>query len=117
MDKPIEPNLGNKLPQRSIDNVIDGVHHGLDAVSDATSPALHKISVSAHHALDSLASGANHAVDAIANGTAKLQHAQQHFGERCRCQVRDKPLVSVGTAMVAGMLFSWWLNRSRKTEH
>lgn len=113
MDKPIEPNLGNKAATREIDAAANSAQHTIDSLSATAAPALEQITTGAHNTVNKLASGANHAVDAMSSGSAKLHDLQQHFSERCRCQVREKPMLSVAVALASGMLFSWWFSRSK----
>lgn len=113
MDKPIEPNLGNKLPSRGIDLASDSAQHTIDDVSAAGAQALDQITAGAHNTVNKLASGANHAVDAVSSGSAKLHDLQQHFSERCRCQVREKPMLSLGVAVISGIILSWWFCRNK----
>lgn len=113
MEKPIEPNLGNKPVSRGIDAASDSAHHAIDSASAAAAPALEQITAGAHNTVNKLASGANHAVDAVSSGSAKLHELQQHFSERCRCQVREKPLLSLGVAVVSGIILSWWFCRNK----
>lgn len=112
MVKPIEANLGNKTFTRGVDAASDSIHKVIDSASGAATPALEQIAAGAHNAVDKMAGGAHHAADAVVNGGAKISDLQQHFSERCRSQVREKPLLSLGVAIAGGMLLSWWFNRS-----
>lgn len=112
MEQPIEANLGNKTFTRGVDTASDSIHKAIDSASGAATPALEQVTAGAHSAVDQMAGGAQHAADAVANGSAKLSELKQQFSERCRCQVREKPLLSLGMAIAGGVLLSWWFSRN-----
>lgn len=112
MEKPIEANLGNKTFTRGVDAASDSMHKAIDSASGAAAPALEQVTAGAHSTVDKMASGAHHAAEAVANGGAKLSELKEHFSERCRCHVREKPLLSLGVALAGGVLLSWWFSRS-----
>ena len=64
-----------------------------------TSGTVHKVAQKAHQAVDKLE-------QTLGSSSTKVMSLQQEYGEMCREQVKANPLMAVGAAFAAGIVFS-----------
>lgn len=60
---------------------------------------VHRVAQKAHEAVDKLE-------QTVGASSEKVMSLQQEYGEMCREHVKAKPLVSIGVAFAAGVVFS-----------
>lgn len=60
---------------------------------------VHKVAQKAHEAVDKIE-------QTLGTSSEKVMSLQQEYGEMCREQVKANPLVAVGAAFAAGIVFS-----------
>jgi len=67
---------------------------------------VNKAASSAHQAVDKIASATNQAAETLGEKGEQLRNAEQQFMENCRAYINDKPITSMGLAVVAGFFLS-----------
>jgi ElaB/YqjD/DUF883 family membrane-anchored ribosome-binding protein len=106
-----ETNEVSGAAARTVDQAASGAHRVIEKVSDAARPAIDRVAAGAHQAVDKLAGAATQAAETLDVKGGQVMDAQSRFAERCRAQVRDKPITSLGIAVAGGFLLSWLLTR------
>ena len=78
---------------RTVDNAASNVHKAFDKAADG------------------IADATTRAAQALEEKAGQLKVAQSRLADRCRTQVRDQPITSIGVAVAVGFLLSWLLSR------
>ncbi|MEO8409981.1 MAG: hypothetical protein ABI478_05370 [Propionivibrio sp.] len=86
--------------KETIDRTAQGAHDLVDRAAAKARPAV-----------DHLRSSVNSASAAVQSGVEEFGEYQERWLANCRGQVRDYPIVSLGIAVVAGMVISRLLSR------
>lgn len=97
--------------ENAMDQTTTGVHAAIDRASEAARPTVDKITLGAHQVVDQLASSATHAAEALEVKGDQLREAQSQLTERCRIQIREHPVATLGLAVAAGFLLNWWMSK------
>ena len=63
------------------------------------SSTVHRVAQKAHEAVDKLE-------QSLGTGSEKVMSLQQEYGDMCREHVKANPLISIGAAFAAGVVFS-----------
>jgi ElaB/YqjD/DUF883 family membrane-anchored ribosome-binding protein len=87
-------------------------HEKIDAAGDMARPAVDRILTGAHQAVDKLSGLAAVAADAVSEKSVQVKEAHAKLMANGRSQVREKPAMAVGIAVVAGFILGKML-RSR----
>lgn len=95
----------------AMDQTTTGVHAAIDRASEAARPTVDKITTGAHQVVDQLASSASHAAETLEVKGEQLRAAQSELTERCRIQMREHPVATIGIAVAAGFLLNWWMSK------
>ena len=87
-------------------------HERIDAAGAAALPAVDRLLTGAHQAVDRLSGMAAVAADTVSAKTLQIKDAHAKLMANGRDQVRDKPAVAIGIAVVVGFILGRLL-RSR----
>ena len=73
--------------------------------ADKAAPAIDRVAQAAHQTVDKVAGAAAPAAEWVMQSADQLKQQQDELLESCRGYVRERPLVVLGVALVAGYLF------------
>ena len=97
---------------RSLQGSASAVHDKIDAAGEAARPAVDRLLTGAHQAVDKLSGFAAVAADTVSEKSVQLKEAHAKLMANGRTQVREKPAVAIGIAVVAGFILAK-MTRSR----
>lgn len=83
----------------------------LNHLSDGIAHEAGSFETRAHGAIDRLTGVVSQTGEKLELAGQKIQQTQLHLASECRDFVREKPLASIGTALVSGILLGWALRR------
>jgi ElaB/YqjD/DUF883 family membrane-anchored ribosome-binding protein len=90
---------------RGVDEVTVSAHDRVEQIS-AARPAVDRLAANAHDVIDTVAEAATSAVHTLAIKGDQLNNAQGKLVEAARGYVRERPITSLGIAVVAGWVLS-----------
>jgi ElaB/YqjD/DUF883 family membrane-anchored ribosome-binding protein len=92
-----------------VDRKANQAHQVVDDVArsaaDKAAPAIDRVAQAAHQTVDKVAAAAAPAADWAKQSADQIKQQQDALLDSCRGYVRERPLVVLGTAIVAGYLF------------
>lgn len=98
-----------ELGGTAVDRKANHAHQVVDDIAkqatEKAAPAIDRVAQAAHRTVDKVASAAGPAADWMTQSTDQLKQQQDALLESCRGYVRERPLVVLGAAAVAGYLF------------
>ena len=97
---------------RSVQDRTAVAHEKIDAAGAAALPVVDRLLTSAHQAVDRLSGMAAVAADTVSEKSIQIKDAHAKLMANGRNQVREKPAVAIGIAVVAGIILGRLL-RSR----
>lgn len=96
---------------RTVDLAAANAHAVINKTADVAHPAVEQISASVHQAMNKVTNVATHAADVIDARSKALIDMQTRIAERCRSQIKDKPMTTLAIAVGTGFLLSWLLRQ------
>jgi ElaB/YqjD/DUF883 family membrane-anchored ribosome-binding protein len=97
-----------ELTSNAVERTASEAHDVVDAAavraSAKAAPAIDRVARAAHDTVDKVARAAGPAADWLNQSAEELKHQQQQILDGCRGYVRQRPLVAIGVALVAGYL-------------
>lgn len=96
---------------RGVGQAAGSAHTLIDRASDAARPVVDHLAAGAHQAVDKLAGAASQAAETLDVKGSQFKDQQLRIVERCRVQIRDNPITSLGVAVAAGFVLSWLFRR------
>jgi ElaB/YqjD/DUF883 family membrane-anchored ribosome-binding protein len=98
-----------ELTESAVDRKANQAHQAVDQVArqaaDKAAPAIDRVAQAAHQTVDKVAGAAAPAAEWVKQNADQLKQQQDALVESCRGYVRERPLVVLGAALVAGYLF------------
>lgn len=91
---------------RSVQDRSGAAHTTIDSASEAARPAVDRILTGTHQAVDKLSGYATAAADTVSEKTVQLKEAHARLMTTGRTQVREKPALAVGIAVVTGFILA-----------
>ena len=79
--------------------------------SGQTRTAIDRIAQAAHQTVDGVAHAADGAAGWVGQSAEQWQARQEQALEACRSSVRERPMVAIGIALLAGFIVGRWLVR------
>ncbi len=90
-------------------------HDALEAAAararEKAAPAIDRIAQVAHQTVDGVAHAADGAAGWVGQSAEQWQARQEQALEACRSSVRERPMVAIGIALLAGFIVGRWLVR------
>lgn len=84
-----------------VDRAANSAHQAVDRVAAKVNPAVERVRAAAHGSADTLQSK-----------LGELDTVREEWTESCRAYVRERPITSIGVAVLAGFLLSRWMRTS-----
>lgn len=98
-----------ELTGPAVERKASQAHQAVDQVArqaaDRAAPAIDRVAQAAHQTVDKVAGAAAPAAEWVKQGADQLRQQQDALLESCSGYVRERPLVALGAALVAGYLF------------
>jgi len=97
--------------ERTVDQASSSVHATIDKASGVARPAVDQLTAGAHKAVKTLAGAATRAAETLDVRGRQLMDAQSRLAGNCSARIREKPIMSLGIAIAAGVLLGWILKK------
>jgi ElaB/YqjD/DUF883 family membrane-anchored ribosome-binding protein len=102
----------SRAPSSRAERARRRAHVAIDEFSDRVVPLIDRVAKRGHAIVERTAIGASDAADVLVHGKSKFAVAGCAAMRRGRESIREKPLLSIGVAAIAGALFyGYWRSR------
>jgi ElaB/YqjD/DUF883 family membrane-anchored ribosome-binding protein len=92
-------------------NAADQAHRAVDRAREKATPALERAASAAHRTIDNVAKASAPAAQWVSDNGRQLASKSTELADACSNQVRARPFVSVGAALLMGYFVGRLLQR------